>query len=414
MTPSKTAFAGLERLAPGDSLSSDGYVFQDGDRAVIDRLLRLGAVTHRHDAHAALANPTLAPVVAVNPSGGSIPAATPIYVTYTLLDSDGGETLPVDTVTVTTPIGYPDPTDAPSAAANYTAGTLLAGNYSYGLSITDGIGGETTLGPTVLAVVESGFPTAEVQLSGLAAILAAVSGGDPLASWRLWRSLNGSPWYLLGSGTADAFNDNGVAGDCTVSPPDVSTIKGANELTVQVPGGQPTGVVTFDIYASLDGSFTSPALLGSYPASDLGGPAKVYPSLTPLDGGTPAVSTCVGGANEIDAVTEVVNLARAVAIIGSSQPTGNYTFQQTDVGTVVEATGATGVTYTVPPFSSVPFPIGAVIEVFQEGAGQVTIAPGVGVTLRSDNGRVHTAAQYSTIGLRQRAQDEWVLSGDLT
>lgn len=97
----------------------------------------------------------------------------------------------------------------------------------------------------------------------------------------------------------------------------------------------------------------------------------------------------------------------------SSQTGASYTFVLTDAGTVVEGNSASAQTFTIPPHSSVAFPVGAVIEVFQEGAGQITIAAGVGVTLQSDGSKVKCAAQYSTIGLRQRATDTWVLSGDL-
>ncbi len=411
---SRTAFAGLEQLAPGAPLSTDGYAFQDTDRAIIDRLLRLGAVTHRHDGHAALANPNLAPTLTTADSGGSIPAGQLIYVTYTLTDADGGESLGVAPASIVTPGGFGTPSAAPGAAISYAAGTLLAGNFSYGITVTDGLGGETALGPTVEAIVNAGFPNAEVTLSGLVAAMDSASGGAVGASWRLWRSQGGGPRYLIGTGTADTFTDNGVAGDCTVSPPLVGTTHGANTISVTVPGGQPVGVVNFSIYVTLDGSFTSPALLGTYPAADLG-VAQTFTAITPSRGAPPVSSTCFPGANPVDAVTQLVNLARAVGIIPATQPpAGPYQFQQADVGTVVESTGGAAVTYTIPENAVVAFPVGAVIEVFQEGAGQVTIAGAAGVTLRSDGSRVRTAAQFSTIGLRQRTLDEWVLSGDLS
>ena len=104
----------------------------------------------------------------------------------------------------------------------------------------------------------------------------------------------------------------------------------------------------------------------------------------------------------------------AAPTIASSQQSGtSYTFALADAATVVEATNAAATTFTVPPNSSIAFPVGTIIEVFQYGAGQVTITPGAGVTLRSDGARTKTAAQYATIGLRQRATDEWVCSGDL-
>jgi hypothetical protein len=91
----------------------------------------------------------------------------------------------------------------------------------------------------------------------------------------------------------------------------------------------------------------------------------------------------------------------------------SYTFALNDAATVVEGNSGTAQTFTVPPNSSVAFPVGTVMEVFQYGAGQVTIAAAAGVTLRSDGGKVKTAAQYASIGLRQRATNEWVLTGDL-
>lgn len=100
-------------------------------------------------------------------------------------------------------------------------------------------------------------------------------------------------------------------------------------------------------------------------------------------------------------------------VLSNSQSGTTYTFALVDAGKCVEGSNASAQTYTVPPNSSVAFPLGTVIEVFQLGAGQITIAAGAGVTLRSDGSKVVTAGQYATAGLRKRATDEWVLSGDL-
>jgi hypothetical protein len=99
--------------------------------------------------------------------------------------------------------------------------------------------------------------------------------------------------------------------------------------------------------------------------------------------------------------------------VRSSTQTTNYTLALGDGDTVIEMNSASGVTITISPNSSVAFPIGAVIEIFQYGAGEVTIAAGAGVTLRTPSS-LTTRAQYSTVGLRQRATDEWVVSGDMT
>lgn len=94
--------------------------------------------------------------------------------------------------------------------------------------------------------------------------------------------------------------------------------------------------------------------------------------------------------------------------------TGNHTLVLANEGRVVEMDVAGANTLTVPPNSSVAFPVGTVLEVHQYGAGQTTITPGSGVTLRSHGGALKTAAQYAVASLRQRATDEWVVAGDLS
>lgn len=303
----KTTFAGFEWLAPGEALSADGYWFQFRNPQIADRLGRIGAVSHKHDAHAAMVDPTTAVIGSTNPTGGVLASNLAIYLTYTLNDPDGGETLPVAPLLVTTPAGFATPNAAPTAAVDYTAGGLLAGTFGYMLSVTDGVGGETIVGPAVTVTVDPGHATAQINLSGLAAILAAASGGAGGAAWRLWRVQGGSPLYLIGTGTGNTFTDNGVAGDCTVAPPPQNTTKGTNELLVTVPGtSQPAAAVTFNIFASLDATFTNPCRLGTYPVSDFGVP-KTFTNLTMLQGAPPAVSSCFPGANKVDPDTDILN-----------------------------------------------------------------------------------------------------------
>lgn len=112
------------------------------------------------------------------------------------------------------------------------------------------------------------------------------------------------------------------------------------------------------------------------------------------------------------------NTARTYRVGGASSvitttQAANYTLVLTDADTVLEGTKATAQTITVPPNSSVAFPIGTVIEIAQQGAGQITLTPGAGVTIRTPSS-LTTRAQYSTVGIRKRGTDEWVASGDLT
>ncbi len=99
---------------------------------------------------------------------------------------------------------------------------------------------------------------------------------------------------------------------------------------------------------------------------------------------------------------------------GVAPHTTSYTPSDTsDAGTVVEMNSASPTTFTIPTSASVNYDVHTVIEIFRMGVGSVTIA-GPGVTLRSPTGTFTIRAQNSTVAIRQRSQDEWILSGDLT
>lgn len=103
----------------------------------------------------------------------------------------------------------------------------------------------------------------------------------------------------------------------------------------------------------------------------------------------------------------------AAALYASQSGGDGWNFTPFDIGHVVEATGA-GETFTVPVSTALRFPINIVLEVYQAGDGQTTIAGAAGVTLDVPVGYgPQTAGQGATIGLRQRALDEWVLDGFL-
>lgn len=98
--------------------------------------------------------------------------------------------------------------------------------------------------------------------------------------------------------------------------------------------------------------------------------------------------------------------------IPAQTKTGSHTLILADSGEVIEMNSASATTVTVPPNSSVAFPVGTVIEVFRYGTGTVTLQAGSGVTLLSPGGALALRVRYSSAGLRKRATDEWVVSGD--
>lgn len=126
---------------------------------------------------------------------------------------------------------------------------------------------------------------------------------------------------------------------------------------------------------------------------------------------TPVV---VGGTGHISHTSTVHGVINAITTVPSSTKTANYTLALSDSGEVVEMNLGTALTLTVPPNSSVAFPAGTVVEVYRMGAGTVTLVAGSGVTLTTPAGSPLTLrVQGSTVSLRKRATDEWVISGDL-
>lgn len=91
----------------------------------------------------------------------------------------------------------------------------------------------------------------------------------------------------------------------------------------------------------------------------------------------------------------------------------NYTPNLNDAGKVVEMNSGSANSFTVPPNSAVPFPIGIRIDIAQLGAGLTTIAASAGVTLRSYNNALKLAGQYAMASIQKRGTDDWWVAGNI-
>lgn len=126
--------------------------------------------------------------------------------------------------------------------------------------------------------------------------------------------------------------------------------------------------------------------------------------------------------SSVSLTTPILGVATATSItvsgnvvyhLDTSAQTTSYTLSLSDDGKLVEISSATGVNLTVPPNSSVPFPIGTQITVLQTGAGQITVVQGAGVTVNANPG-LKIRTQWTAGTLIKRATDSWVLVGDLS
>jgi hypothetical protein len=88
-----------------------------------------------------------------------------------------------------------------------------------------------------------------------------------------------------------------------------------------------------------------------------------------------------------------------------------YTLALADAYGLINAT--TGMTITVPPNTSVPFPTGSQVLLYRSAVSGVAITAGSGVTINSPGGADEIANQYSIATLLKLGTNEWVLGGDI-
>lgn len=91
-----------------------------------------------------------------------------------------------------------------------------------------------------------------------------------------------------------------------------------------------------------------------------------------------------------------------------------YTFVLADAQRLTRAGNAAAQTYTIPPNSTVAYPIGVELIALRYGAGALTFVAGAGVVLQNPASAASARARYSIISAIQIAANEWVMTGDLT
>tara|TARA_R100000988_G_scaffold20511_1_gene10073 strand:- start:560 stop:1147 length:588 start_codon:yes stop_codon:yes gene_type:complete len=126
----------------------------------------------------------------------------------------------------------------------------------------------------------------------------------------------------------------------------------------------------------------------------------------------------IGTAAPGEKLSVVGNISATGAMISqialNAQTGTTYTLVIGDQGKLITLSNGSAITLTIPPNSSVAFPIGTEITLTQLGAGQVTIAAGSGVTASAADAELKTRVQYSSAVLTKIASDTWLIAGDLT
>lgn len=91
-----------------------------------------------------------------------------------------------------------------------------------------------------------------------------------------------------------------------------------------------------------------------------------------------------------------------------------YTLALGDIGKVVSVNGSGSYTITIPRNSSVGFPVGTIINIYNTSPYSVVVRGDTGVTVRPfSNNQFRLFDRYVEVSIRKRSTDEWVASGNI-
>ena len=142
-------------------------------------------------------------------------------------------------------------------------------------------------------------------------------------------------------------------------------------------------------------------------------------SLTSLNVTLSTTSSTTDGRISWDATNKKIQVGNATVATDFAPSTlvtnaqaASYTLVLTDKDKLVEISNASANNLTVPLNATAAFPIGSQINILQTGAGPTTVVATAGVTINATPG-LKLRAQWSSATLIKRAENTWVLIGDL-
>ena len=315
------------------------------------------------------------------------------------------------------------------------------GNWVGELTTTAGTGPITlggALGDQFTRFVDVGITSVEYAIidgnnreAGLGTINAGVLTRDTIQSTIVNGNYSGnSPGPLVLSGLAEVYSTfNRVAYDEMRAYGDrITALEGAPASSpdaIDVPVTPNAGIVSTDVQNALEElsseisslTFVNVDVTANYNWTGTHSFAvKLLPTdinLTSAYGWSGAhtytVRTTVNG----NTVYDEGNINEAT--LGINAQVASYTAVLSDAGGLVTIDNVGANTFTVPPNSSVAYPIGTVLTVRQKGAGQTTVTQGAGVTITAAVSKgLLISEQGEWASLVKEGTDTWSIAGGLT
>jgi hypothetical protein len=152
------------------------------------------------------------------------------------------------------------------------------------------------------------------------------------------------------------------------------------------------------------------ALDAKAPSTHLHAIADVTNLQTTLNG--KAATVHAHAISDITGLQAALDSKEPLARTLNNQTGTSYTLVLSDASSIVTMGSASANAITIPPNSSVAFPLGSKIPVLTLGAGQTTILQGSGVTLNPPTKHKLTG-QFSAASLIKTATNTWLLEGDI-
>jgi hypothetical protein len=236
---------------------------------------------------------------------------------------------------------------------------------------------------------------------------------------------------ILGSGNLTISGGGGISdgdkGDITVSASgatwtiDDLAVTNAKVATgidaVKIADGSVTnaefqfiGGLTSDAQTQINGK---EATITATTSADYYRGDKTFQALNKTAVGLANVDNTSDANKPVSSATQTALDAKTNKLITTNRQTASYTLVLGDADKLVEMNVGTANNLTIPLNSSVAFATGTQILLAQYGAGQTTIVPTSGVTVRSNGAKLKLNVQYSGATLIKIAENEWYLFGDI-